>query len=39
MLKKISIVIVALILMFTLAGCTKETKSDSDILYEIKALI
>ncbi len=41
MLKKISIVFVTLILIFTLTGCNGNTeqKSDSDILYEIKGLL
>ena len=41
MLKKISIVLVMVTLIFTLTSCngSKEQKTDSDILYEIKALL
>jgi len=41
MFKKISIVLMTFTLIFTLAGCngSKESMSDSDILYEIKGLL
>ena len=39
MLKKMSLVMTVLSLMFVLSGCAKEPISDSDILYEIKASI
>lgn len=39
MFKKIASVLVMLIIIFALAGCNEEPKSDSEILYEIKALL